>query len=142
MYRQIKRGFISLLRQSGQNNDFECQFWHGGNILEISGSMNCLVYLKVSSADPRWGVTANRTDELHDSGKKWFLVLLQRSPQTGYFFAVEDVERSLSIPKGESGYWYRSKDGDYKVGAADTLQFSQPFRSFSEFLNSLLSSCR
>jgi hypothetical protein len=137
--RQIQNEFISLLRQAGENNDFRCQFWYQStrrmsrNIIELSGSINCLIYFKVRSEEPyRWGVTANRIKELEQAGKKWVLVLLYESPNTGYLITAEDVNRYLSI-------WPLGSDGDYKVGPGSYLRFNRPFHSFSEFFNSLLS---
>ena len=134
---QIHSEFISLLRQAGENNDFRCKFWHQGtgrNIIELSGSINCLIYFKVRSEEPyRWGVTANRIDELEQSAMKWVLVLLYESPNTGYLITAGDVNRYLSI-------WPLGSDGDYKVGSGSYLQFNIPFHSFSEFLNSLVNS--
>ena len=103
------------------------------NIIELSGSMNCLIYFKVRSEKPyRWGVTKNRIDELNQSDMKWVLVLLYESPNTGYLITAGDLNRYLSI-------WPRGSDGDYKVAPGSSLQFNNiPFHSFSEFLNSLI----
>ncbi len=139
---QIQTEFISLLRHLGEENSFSVKFWSQGtmrvskNIVELSGSINCLIYFKVRSEKPyRWGVTANRIDELKRSGKEWYLVLLYESPNTGYLITAEDVNRYLSI-------WPLGTEGDYKVGPGSYLQFNRPFHSFSEFFNSLLVVCR
>jgi len=59
---QIMNEFISLLRQAGERQGFRYQPWFQGtrrmsnNIVELSGSIDCLVYIKVRSEDPwRWG---------------------------------------------------------------------------------------
>ena len=134
---QIQGKFVSLLRQNGEKQDFCSQLWARGtrrmsrNIIELSGSMNCLIYFKVRSEKLyRWGVTKNRIDELKQSDMKWFLVLLYESPNTGYLITARDLNRYLSI-------WPRGSDGDYKVAPGSSLQFNIPFHSFSEFLNSL-----
>ncbi len=50
---QIQSEFISLLRQNGEKQDFCCQLWSRGkrrmsrNIIELSGSINCLIYFVV-----------------------------------------------------------------------------------------------
>lgn len=68
---QISDEFISLLQKAGENRGFICKLWHGTlrrlsrKIIELSGSINCLIYFKVRSSYPyRWGVTANRIREL------------------------------------------------------------------------------
>jgi hypothetical protein len=135
---QILSEFISLIRQTGETRGFRCQSWFQGsgrtsrNIVELSGSINCLVYIKVRSREPyRWGVTANRIEELKQSGKSWIIVLLYETPETGYFLTSNDVNRYLSI-------WPLGSDGDYKVGPGSYLQFNRPFNTFSEFFDSLL----
>lgn len=139
---QIQSEFISLLCQAGEKRDFCCQFWYQGtrrmsrNIIELSGSMNCLIYFKLRSEKPyRWGVTANRIDKLKQSDMKWVLVLLYESPNAGYLITAEDVNHCLSI-------WPLGSDGDYKVGPGSYLESNKSFHSFSEFLNSLLSGHR
>lgn len=134
---QISNEFFSLLRQDGEIRGFTCQFGYGSSrrlsrkIIELSGSINCLLYFKVRSSEPyRRGVTANRINELNQSGKRWYLVLLYESAQSGYLLTSEEVSRYLSI-------WALGRDGDYKVGPGSYLQFNQPFHSFSEFLMSL-----
>lgn len=133
---EINREFISLLREAGKTNDFIVNiFWstrrEGQNILQLSGAINCLLYFKVISKKPyRWGVTANRIDELRQSNRKWFIVLLYESPNTGYLITADDVMRYLDI-------WALGNDGDYKVGPGSYLQYNKPFNSFYEFINSL-----
>lgn len=133
---QILSEFISLIRQTGETKAFRCQSWFRGtrrmNLVELSGSINCLVYIKVRSEEPyRWGVTMNRIEELRQSGKDWIIVLLYETPETGYLLTSNDVNRYLSI-------WPLGRDGDYKVGPGSYLQFNKPFNSFSEFIDSLL----
>ena len=135
---QILTKFISLVCQAGERRSFRCQSWFEGtrrvsrNIVELSGSINCLVYIKVRSQEPhRWGVTANRIEELKQSGKGWLVVLLYETPETGYLLTSKDVNRYLSI-------WPLGSDGDYKVGPGSYLQLNEPFRSFDDFMNSLL----
>jgi len=106
------------------------------NIVKLSGSIDCLIYFKVRSEKPyRWGVTANRIQELQQSRNTWFLVLLYESPNTGYLITSEEVDRYLSI-------WPLGNDGDYKVGPGSYLQINRPFRSFGEFVVSLLRSSK
>jgi len=143
---QIQSEFISLLHQNGEKKDYCCQLWSQGtrqmsrNIIELSGSINCLIYFKVRSEKSyksyNWGVTANRIDELKQSDMKWILVLLYESASTGYLVTAKDVNRYLSI-------WPLGSDGDYKVATGKYLQFNKkPFQSFSEFINSLVNSCK
>jgi len=136
---RIMNEFISLLRQTGEGQGFRCQPWQGtrrmsNNIVELSSSIDCLVYIKVRSEEPwRWGVTANRIDELRRSGKKWIVVLLCGTPETGYLLTPNDVDRYI-----RQGIWPLGRDGDYKVATGSYLQFNRPSHSFTEFLNDLM----
>ena len=141
-WEQILSEFISLIRQTGETRGFRCQSWLGGtrrksgSIVELSGSINCLIYIHVCSKKPfkkpySWGVTKNRIEEFRQSGKGWIIVLLYETPETGYLLTSNDVNRYLSI-------WPLVSDGDYKVNSGSYLQFNRPFNSFSEFIDSLL----
>lgn len=134
---QVRDEFISLTRESGERLGFGCRLWIGGtrrtsrNIIDLSGSVNCLVYFKVRSELPyRWGVTLNRLDELRQSGKGYVVVLLFESPEHGYLLTSADVGRYGSI-------WPLGSDGDYKVETGSYLQFNTPFQSFGQFIDTL-----
>ena len=138
---QIADEFLSLLRQAGRDRGFIWSLWHQSkrrnsrNIVELSGSVDCLLYFKIRSEEPpRWGVTANRINELEQSRRKWFLVLLFSSPHNGYFITAEEVMRYLAI-------WPRGNDGDFKVQPGPCLEFSTEFPSFSKFLDRMISAC-
>ena len=138
---QIKEEFISQLEQYGNAWGFSVDKWKGtrrksGNIIEIVGTINCLIYIKVRSEEPyRWGVTKNRIEELNKSGKKWCLVLLYESPNNGYFITANEVNRYLDI-------WPLAGDGDYKVATGTYLKYNSPFNSFSDLINSLKGYCK
>jgi len=138
----IGKEFVELLGEAGTSNGFHSRNWSGiagragSNIIEIYGSINCLIYYKIRSDEPyKWGVTKNRIDELNGSRKIWFVVLLYKSPYTGFLIPARDVSRYLSI-------WPLGRDGDYKVGTGSYLKYNRPFNSFSEFVNSLRSQCK
>lgn len=134
---QILDEFVSLMHKFGKENNFNVQFWYQGtrrtsnNILALSGSIGCLVYFKVRSDEPyRWGVTKNRIIELNQTGKKWVVVLLYESANTGYIIAGKEIKRYLSV-------WPLGADGDYKVAPGKYLQFSRHFNSFTEYYDLL-----
>ncbi len=134
---QIRNDFVSRLRRSGGDLGFQIGPWLGGmrrvsnNIIQLRGSMDCVVYFHVRSTEPyRWGVTANRIDELKQSGKDWVLVLLFESAESGYLLTPSDVDRYLSI-------WPLAADGDHKVSTGSYLQFNKVFSTFEDFINSL-----
>ena len=94
--------------------------------------INCLIYFKIRSEEPyRWGVTANRINELGQANKNWVLVLLYESPHNGYLITETEVKSYLSI-------WPLGADGDYKVEPGSYLRHNRPFHSFTDFINSLL----
>lgn len=135
---EIRKQFITKLEEIGKKRGFHTKLWRrggrqrDGNILELSGVKECLVYFKVRSADPlRWGVTSNRIEELTHSGKRWLLVLLSKSANTGFVLSEEDVRRALSS-------WPLGKDGDYKVRPGSCLEAGSEFHGFSELVDALL----
>lgn len=133
---QIHRAFVGLIKQAGEKYGFNSQNWKGArgrniNILELSGSINCMIYFKIRSEEPyRWGVTANRITELGQTGKNWCLVLLYESPNNGYLISEKEVKSYLSI-------WPLGADGDYKVEPGSYLRHNRPFHSFTDFVDSL-----
>ena len=139
---EISQEIFSLLSKAGESLGFKWNLWHGGTrrrsskIIELSGSINCLIYFKIRSSEPyRWGVTANRIDELNKSNKRWFTILFYESPEAGYLISQEEVAKYISI-------WALGSDGDYKVGPGSYLQFHRPFNSFSELLDRLIKQCK
>lgn len=135
---RIHSEFVTLLNRAEREHSFRCQQWAGEsgrtsrNIVQLSGSVNCLVYFKVRSAEPyRWGVTANRLMELRQSREKWAVVLLFESAETGYFLESADVNNYMAI-------WPLAGDRDYKVQPGTYLQYNKPFYSFSGFLAKLM----
>jgi hypothetical protein len=134
---QIHNEFIYLLQKKGERYGYRCDPWFDGsrrfsrNIVDLSGAIDCLIYFKIRSAEPhRWGVTANRIQELHESGRKWVVALLFESPHTGYLIASEQVKNYLSI-------WPLAQDGDYKVEPGTYLQFNKPYLSIQTLLDSI-----
>lgn len=135
----IRNEFVDMLNQAGVKDGFNCRYWPGNagragsNIVELSGTINCLIYFKIRSEAPyRWGVTRNRLEELMSSRKPWFLVLLYDSPHTGYLISSDDVSHYLTI-------WPLGSDGDYKVAPGSYLQYNKPFTTFAVFISLLLS---
>lgn len=138
---QILNNFISQLQQYGKIRGVSVQIWKdtsrkSRNIIEMRGAINCLLYVKIRSEEPyRWGVTKNRIKELNNSGKKWCLILVYKSPNSGYFLTAYEVNNKYM------GIWPLGTDGDYKVATGTYLKYNIPFNSFSDFINSLIKYC-
>ena len=98
--------------------------------------MNCLLYFKIRSAEPpRWGVTSKRIEELETLSKKWFLVLLYRTPDSGYLLTANDVGRYIRENLWPLG---RGKNkNEYKVGPSTTLKYNKQFETFRDFIKTL-----
>ena len=134
---KIREEFLSELQKVGKKQGFQAKPWkHGagprnGNIVELSGGTECLLYFKVRSEEPlRWGVTSNRIDQLMHSGKRWLLVLLSKSADRGYVLTENDIRSAVSS-------WPLGRDGDYKVRPA-CLQAAREFHGFSQLVDTLL----
>lgn len=122
---RIYKDFKSLLSNSGfkfGTIKLESTKRVGDNIFMISEPISCLIYFKISSRKPCWwGVTENRVEELKQSDKKWFLILLCESAESGYFLNDEEVNLNMSN-------WSWS-NGDFKVIPANI----RPRRTFNSF---------
>ena len=135
---EIADTFIHRLGKAGVMHGFSCKKWLSGkrvssNILETSGNLNLSIYFKVRSEEPyRWGITKNRLKELEGEEKDYVVVLLFESPDRGYLLTSADVNRYKPT-------WPLGGDGDYKVQPGKSLGFSEPFFSFGDFVNELLS---
>ena len=137
----IQKEFISLLEKVGNERGFQCQKYESKirktkHIIELFGSINCLLYFKIRSEAPhRWGVTKNRIEELQTSGKKWFIVLLFETPNNGYLLTPQHVKRYINESLWPLG---RGKNkNEYKISTGKTLQYNEPFYTFGDFINSL-----
>jgi len=139
----IHKEFILLLEEIGKEKDFRCQGYESKvrwtkNILELDGYLNCLLYFKIRSEEPpNWGVTKSRIEELQASGKKWFIVLLFKTPNNGYLLTSKAVERYIN-----EGLWPLGKDeknkNEYKISKGKLLQNNNPFNTSKNFINSLI----
>ncbi|NIA11764.1 MAG: hypothetical protein GWP10_19085 [Nitrospiraceae bacterium] len=148
VWRQILNEFKSGARQIGEKQGFSCEPWlkdtdiqllkpHMGpvseNIVEFSGSINCLVYIKVRTGEPlAWGITANQMSKLDQSGKDWVVVLLYKTAHTGFLLTASDVNRGSST--------WTIKKGDYRVypGNIEVCRVFESFRGFIDRLHQTL----
>ena len=139
----IHKEFILLLEEIGKEKDFRCQKYESKrrwtkNIIELNGSLNCLLYFKIRSGKPfRWAATKSRIEELQASGEKWFIVLLFETPNNGYLLTSKDVERYI-----DEGLWPLGRDwknkNEYKISIVKSLQYNRPFHTSEDFINSLI----
>jgi 5-methylcytosine-specific restriction endonuclease McrA len=137
----IQKEFISLLEEIGKKRGFRSQKYESkirktGNIIELYGSINCLLYYKIRSEEPyRWGVTRNRIEELQNSGKRWFVLLLFETPDKGYLLTSQEVERYTKENLWPLG---RGKNkNEYKINTGKTLQYNEPFHTIGDFISSM-----
>jgi len=137
----LQKEFISLLEEIGKEKGFRCRIYETkirktSKIIELSGQINCLLYLKIRSEKPHtWGITKGRIEELQASGKEWFTVLLFDKPDNGYLLTSQQVKRYLS-----EALWPLGRDknkNEYKISPGKALQYNKPFYSFVDLINSL-----
>ncbi len=137
----IQKEFQLRLEEVGTQKGFQCKKYISvkrdtNSIVELSGRINCLLYFKIRSTEPyRWGITKTRIEELEDLHKKWFVVLLYESPESGYLLTNKDVKRYIN-----ENLWPLGGDknkNEYKIGPENTLKYNKPFQTFKEFLKSL-----
>lgn len=103
------------------------------NILVLLGDASeRLLYVKVRSEPPGfWGLTQDRLGLLGAAHRKWYVVLLLESPETGYLLPSAEVERCI-----RDDVWKLSTDGDFKIHEAQLSRESH-FQSFVEFTDKL-----
>ena len=139
----IHKEFILLLEEIGKEKDFRCQSYESKgrwtkNIIELNGYLNCLLYFKIRSEEPyRWGVTKSRIEELQASRKKWFIILLFKTPNNGYLLTSKDVERYITEGLWPMGIDKKNKN-EYKISTGKSLQKNSPFNTSEDFINSLI----
>ena len=138
---RIQKEFELLLETVGTQESFRCKKYrssnrHTNNIVELSGKIDCLLYLHIISTEPyRWGVTKTRVEELAKLQKEWFVVLLYETPEKGYLLTANDVRRYINENLWPLGRDKNSKE--YKVRPGDPLKYNKPFQTFQEFIKSL-----
>ena len=102
------------------------------NVFELTGKMNCLLYLHSIDHQPyRWGVTANVLERLRKQNKPWAVVLFYESHSTGYLLSSADVEYYTK------NVWPLARDGDYKPAPGSYLAKNIPFQLLDEFFAQL-----
>jgi hypothetical protein len=138
----IQKEFELLLEEGGKQKDFQCKRYispirNTHNIVELSGQIDCLIYIHIRSEEPyRWGVTKTRVEELAKLQKKWFVVLLFETPEEGYLLTANDVRRYINENLWPLGKNEKNKN-EYKVQPGKSLKYHKPFKTFQEFMNSL-----
>ncbi len=81
-----------------------------GNVFEVSGPINCLLYIKTrKSGNQNWGITKNVIERLGKQKKAWFILLLSNPPFPNYFLTADNVEDYVK------NRWALNSDGDYKT---------------------------
>lgn len=138
---RIQKEFELLLETVGTQEGFQCKKYqsrnrHTNNIVKLSGRIDCLLYLHIISGEPyRWGVTKTRIEELENLHKKWFVVLLYKTPDKGYLLSSDEVRSYI-----EKGLWPLGRDRnrkEYKIRPGAPLQYNRPFNKFSELIKLL-----
>jgi hypothetical protein len=107
--------------------------WYNTRVLSQNGT-ELLLHVKVrSSGRGFWALRPRRLDALRNSGRKWVLILLVGSAETGYMLRSAEVDYCTS-----SGVWALAKDGSFKLNEARVSKEFY-FRSFDELAQRLRS---
>jgi hypothetical protein len=131
--RKLVSGFVIRLNQTEGLTAIR-QPSYSPNVFEISGLVNCLVYLRSRTESPyRWGVNSNVLQSLQHQGEKWILLLLFDTHEQGYFLTPEEVNYYVQY------IWPLGRDGDYKPAAGTYLSRSSTFSNIEGFLSRVIS---
>ncbi len=138
---QMRDGFNSRLADAGDRLEFTVKAITKTQ-LRLSGSLNCLIYFKVSSREPFWwGIGENPVRLLNKSGERWFLVLLRGSPRAAYLLTSARVQdridnAPLSYSQGKRSY------KTYKIHEGRELEGIVLYRSSRRLISALRASLR
>ncbi len=138
MSTSILEQFRSELNQRCKAIGIVCETWNDinpikPNLILIKAHEPFILYVKERESERGfWGITANRVRKLRESGYRWHLVLLARSPS----FAHVLCERQV-IDRIESGEWPLGHDGDYKVNQGPRLLSEARLESFDQIFGVL-----
>ena len=105
------------------------------NLLQITYKNNpSILYVKGSNSSPGfWGLTKNQLDRLNNSQAPWFVVLLLKSKDSGYFLSSKEVNAKI-----QDGTFELSKDGDHKVNEISDLNSNMAFREIKNLLECIV----
>lgn len=96
-------------------------------VFELTGSYNCLLYLKTRKHKrANWGITENVINRLKNQSKPWLVILLSSDQNNGYVLNENDIDYYISK------FWDLNDDGDYKTST--TLNKEKWFNSLNEFV--------
>ena len=131
--------FIQRLKQRAEISAFAMTPWFKPGrtrewTAQLSGTVNALIHVQAATGTQgRWQVPKDIVDDFAGSGRKWAIVLLQKTSQTGYLVPAQEVRR-----RAESGEW-PFHGGSYKVTEGPTLHSEYYFKEFDTLVFRLLS---
>ena len=134
----IVSDFVRRLKQRAEIADFSLTPWvKPGRTREwtshLAGSVNALLHaLAATGAQGSWRLSKEIVDDFAASGRKWAIVLLVRTSQTGYLLPALEVRQ-----RTESGQW-SLHGGTYQVTEGPTLNPEYYFREFDTLVFRLL----
>jgi hypothetical protein len=139
MSSSILEQFRSELDQRCKALEIVCETWTDispikPNLILIKAREPFILYVKERGSERGfWGVTANRVRKLRESGYRWHLVLLARTPSSAHVLCERQV-----IDRIESEEWTLGHDGDYKVNQGPRLLSEARLESFDQTFGVLL----
>ena len=130
--------FVQRLKQRAEISEFTLtpRFKPGQTrewTAHLTGSVNALLHVQAATgAQGSWRVSKEIVDDLAGSGRKWAIVLLVRTSQTGYLLPALEVRR-----RTDSGEW-ALHGGTYQVTEGPTLHSEYFFKEFDTLVFRLL----
>ncbi|MGH7251241.1 MAG: hypothetical protein ACREIK_05235 [Nitrospiraceae bacterium] len=130
--------FVQRLKQRAEIAEFSLTPWvKPGRTREwtahLAGSVNALLHvLAATGTQGHWQVPKDIVEDFAGSGRKWAIVLLVRTSQTGYLLPGQEVRR-----RTESGEW-SLHGGTYGVAEGPTLHSEYYFKEFDTLVFRLL----
>ncbi len=103
-------------------------------VFELSGSLNVIIYVKISANRYSWGITESTVNEIKDKRKPWCIILLRGSPNTGYVISSENYTKNTKDEQSDLS-WPHAQ-GDFKISRG-SLRGMPEFKTFNELFNIL-----
>lgn len=133
--------FRTMLEKALRPHDLELDLWKTGHrvsahLLEVNTRpKNTVLYVKESNTSRGfWGLTKSHLDRLKKGDVDWFIVLLHRSPESGYLLCGQEVSSFI-----RDGTFELSGDGDHKVNEQTDLNSHQAFNGIPALLVRIIS---
>lgn len=114
---QIVKEFVQKLSSFNGINLKKSNLSRMGRVYELSGKIDCLLYIKAIAHPPHhWGITKHTVEKIETISVPWFIILLYDSPETGYVISSSEYYKKIR------DHIWPDAQGDYKISEGKSLK--------------------